>query len=194
MTAGTVVSFFSCPFELVKIQMQLHRLVTAAEGIPVKFSNSWGCAKYIYRTQGLRAFFTGLHLHILRDAIGTALYFGSYEAFHVALSPTGRREGAGPMVHFLSGGLAGISSWLVIFPIDLVKSRIQKTVSINEDRSKLPKILPVVRDVMRHGGPAAFYSGILPTLVRAFPAHSINFLIYEMALQKSREYLALWKS
>lgn len=146
--------------------------------------------RYLYKSQGVRTFFTGLHLHILRDALGTALYFGSYEAFHLALSPTGKRDGAGPLIHFLSGGLAGMSSWLLIFPIDLVKSRIQKTVSFNEDRSKLPKIVPVIQEVIRHGGLRALYSGIMPTLVRAFPAHSINFLIYEAALEKSREFFA----
>ena len=189
MTAGTVVSLFSCPFELVKIQMQLHRLVSAQEKVPLKFHNSWQCAKFLYSTHGFSGFFTGLHLHVTRDALGTALYFGSYELFHRVFSPTGKREGAGPVAHFLSGGLAGIASWLVIFPIDLVKSRIQKNVSFVDSGTKFPTTIPVLLDVIRVGGIRQLYSGILPTLIRAFPAHSLNFLVYEMALTKSKKWL-----
>jgi solute carrier family 25 (mitochondrial carnitine/acylcarnitine transporter), member 20/29 len=32
-------------------------------------------------------------------------------------------------------------------------------------------------------GVAGFYSGLRPTLLRAFPIHSVNFLVYEWVLR-----------
>jgi len=52
MTAGSTVVFFSCPFELVKLQVQLQQLVARTMNVPPKFVTSFECAKYILKTRG----------------------------------------------------------------------------------------------------------------------------------------------
>jgi len=32
-------------------------------------------------------------------------------------------------------------------------------------------------------GVRGFYSGLFPTLIRAFPIHSVNFLVYESVMR-----------
>lgn len=65
-------------------------------------------------------------LMYLREAVGTAVYFATYESINRVFSPTGKRSDASAFVHFWAGGLAGTASWLTVFPVDLVKSRLQK--------------------------------------------------------------------
>jgi hypothetical protein len=61
-----------------------------------------------------------------------------YELFHrlPVISPTGRREGAYPVGHFMAGGLTGIIAWVVIFPFDLIKNVYQKDASLSDPKYK----------------------------------------------------------
>ena len=56
----------------------------------------------------------GLNATILRESIGTSLYFGTYFAL--------KEHKINP---FICGGIAGAFSWLVTYPIDVIKTRIQ---------------------------------------------------------------------
>jgi solute carrier family 25 (mitochondrial carnitine/acylcarnitine transporter), member 20/29 len=124
--AGTAIALVSGPLELVKVQMQLGALIRRLDpSVPV-FRGSVACARYIVQRHGVAGLYKGFTCHFARDALGTALYFWLYEAAHRVASPTGRRADASALVHFTAGGAAGVGCWLVVFPIDLVKSRLQK--------------------------------------------------------------------
>lgn len=56
----------------------------------------------------------GLNATILRESIGTSLYFGTYFAL--------KEHKINP---FICGGIAGAFLWLVTYPIDVIKTRIQ---------------------------------------------------------------------
>ncbi|RUS31220.1 mitochondrial carrier domain-containing protein, partial [Jimgerdemannia flammicorona] len=117
-----------------------------------------------------------------RDTLGTSVYFGSYETVKRLLTtPT---SPAGPLTHFLAGGLCGIFCWLVVFPIDLVKSVIQKeAMHPHPTHDSIPV---VVREILARSGYRGFYRGLGVTLMRAFPIHSLNFLVYEQVLKMIR--------
>lgn len=54
----------------------------------------------------------GIYSTIARESLATSIYFGSYKSFrNYELSP------------FISGGLAGLSSWTFTYPIDVIRSR-----------------------------------------------------------------------
>ncbi|KAJ1654062.1 hypothetical protein IWQ61_005941 [Dispira simplex] len=140
-------------------------------------TTSWQAAKDLYQLQGIRGLYRGLSSHAIRDSLGTAVYFGTYETAKRLLSTT--ESPPGPLVHFLSGGLCGVFSWIIIFPVDLVKSVIQKDALQPPERSKYHGFVHCLRDIYRRQGPGALYRGISVTLLRAFPIHSLNFLVYE---------------
>ena len=56
----------------------------------------------------------GLNLTIARETIGCSIYFGSYEFLKKKEVPI-----------IISGGFAGLSSWIVTYPIDSIKTRVQ---------------------------------------------------------------------
>ncbi|TPX45969.1 hypothetical protein SeLEV6574_g03527 [Synchytrium endobioticum] len=187
-TAGVGVTIISCPLELIKIQRQLEKIVsrdtakvpvpitTAAE--PVKTTRtSWRVARDIIRGNGVAGLYRGIGLHCLRDSIGTGVYFSSYEGAKRLLSSSDGKSG--PLTHLLSGGISGVSSWLVIFPLDLIKTKKQAEVLAGSGT----KVTDMVRSIFQRDGIRGFYSGFTATLFRAIPIHSINWIVYEQVVK-----------
>lgn len=119
----------------------------------------------------------------VRDTIGTAVYFGTYESTKRVLSSPSSPPG--PLTHFMAGGTCGILCWIVVFPIDLIKSVMQK--DIMAPKPTYDTIRECVTDIKARQGYRGFYRGMSVTLMRAFPIHSLNFLVYEQVLQFARK-------
>ena len=63
-------------------------------------------------------------------------------------------------------------SWFFAMPTDVPKTNVQ-----SRDSSKIiGSYLPEFARIARERGLAGFYSGLVPTLVRAFPANAALFL------------------
>ncbi|KAG0178590.1 hypothetical protein DFQ28_002454 [Apophysomyces sp. BC1034] len=114
--AGIAGFFFSTPTELVKIQAQMSR-------IP---KGTYQIATEIFERNGLRG---GL-ITIIRDAPSYGIYFWVYEGMKrfLEVDPTTEADGTNAWKLLLAGGLAGAVSWTSIYPIDVVKSRLQMQV------------------------------------------------------------------
>ncbi|KAI9488005.1 glycoside hydrolase superfamily [Zychaea mexicana] len=182
------ISTLGGAFELVKIHKQLEFLLLQASSISTgatvvrenrkkqgikcnlpKATSSWHSAKEIVRLKGIRGLWSGFGLHFVRDVIGTGVYFGGYETTKFLLS--GPERTAGPMTQFLAGGVCGILCWLAVFPIDLVKSLMQKEILAQQPTYK--STMHCVRDIYKSRGPTGFYRGIAVTLLRAFPLDAL---------------------
>jgi len=100
-------------------------------------------------------------------------FFGGYEVSRYLLKPEGKtKDEIGPVRTVISGGIGGVILWTVIFPTDVVKSRIQ----INKLNITL---LACLKDIFQKEGILALYNGLGPTIVRTFPATGALFLAYE---------------
>lgn len=110
-TAGLLQSLACGPVELVKTRQQL---ALPGDGMP---KSALSAARHIYRTGGLRALFRGQTITMIRDCPGFAIYFTFYEIL--------TRGELSMMKVFIAGGVAGAISWASLYPIDVVKSRLQ---------------------------------------------------------------------
>lgn len=157
LASGVVVSCGSAPFELVKVERQLEYLISLQHShivraksplapphpSPAKYvpMTGWAAAWQIYNNFGVGGFYLGFRLSLVRDAVGTTLYFAFYDTCRalVARQSAAQRQSAAPtdaavgvwgipapMITFLTGSAAGIASWLFVYPLDLVKTRVQK--------------------------------------------------------------------
>nr|CAD7439322.1 unnamed protein product [Timema bartmani] len=77
-----------------------------------------------------------------------------------------------PLRTMTAGAIGGMLFWTVIFPADVIKSRVQ----IQETNATF---IGLFRHIFRNEGFMALYSGLQPTLVRTIPATSTLFLVYE---------------
>jgi len=86
--------------------------------------------------------------------------------------PGQRKEDIGALNTMIAGAIGGVTLWTVIFPADVIKSRIQIQ-NINKN------MFSVGLDVVRQQGILGLYSGLLPSVIRTIPATATLFLVYE---------------
>lgn len=136
----------------------------------------------MWRAGRVRAFYLGGSVTALRDSIGYGFYFWSYKLsnswWSSASSPSLRQDA--PRV-LLCGGLAGVVTWASVFPLDVVKTRVQA----RPWRSTLQSsgALQVARDTFRDGGARAFFRGLTACSIRAFIVNAVQWAVYESVVR-----------
>ncbi|PBC34229.1 mitochondrial ornithine transporter 1 [Apis cerana] len=177
--AGFFAAFFSsltlCPTELIKCKLQAIKeiQIESESSISEKKIGPWGLTRQILKDQGMRGLFTGLSSTIAREMPGYFFFFGGYEVTRELLAkPNENRDDIGWQKTMVAGAVGGSILWLVIFPADVVKSRIQVK------NLKTPPLI-VMKDIVRNEGINSLYSGLKPTLIRTIPATATLFVTYE---------------
>lgn len=212
MTSGTVISCGSAPFELVKVQRQLEFLIASQRQKAAGQSNAvfkpqsgFRAALDIYRTHGgLRGFYLGFPLHLSRDTLGSALYFGIYDTLRAVANQLEARKQTmglpGPVVSFLIGSSAGMLSWLLVYPVDLLKTQIQRDALAGAPRTSASLVFKKLVAVPEHGTTSRFaiggvplshiarlYRGLGISAVRSFISHGITWMMIETISKHLKE-------
>jgi hypothetical protein len=154
-TAGAFITTMSCPFELTKLNEQLagkeaRQRALADNGStpppPPKNSKAgaWVTARRLVHDRGFFGLYAGYRLHLLRDTIGTAIYFTTYESAKQLMANARGKSPTSPYAVVVAGGLCGIVSWAIvsvnvdetkarvltyacqIYPVDVAKTMYQK--------------------------------------------------------------------
>ncbi|CDR37349.1 CYFA0S01e09868g1_1 [Cyberlindnera fabianii] len=178
--SGVVASYVLTPIELIKCKMQVEQ-VYSGQGKP---NTVLGHIKHVWKMGGLKGFWFGQTGTLLREAGGSASWFGVYELVSKTLKEwrLGRRANSddtntiGELL--FSGASAGIAYNLSLFPADTVKSTMQ-TGSIVNPEQKPMTFQEAARTIYKHGGVKSFYRGLGITLARAIPSNAAIFFTYE---------------
>ncbi|ODN04271.1 Mitochondrial basic amino acids transporter [Orchesella cincta] len=172
--SGAVQSVIASPMELVKTRMQISEESTGSKKLgPVDM------LKGIYRNEGglFRGVFKGWGITLGREIPGFGIYFASYEAM------TRMGDGqVGTLGMLMAGGMAGVLSWIVTFPIDVVKTRLQC-----DDRGKYSGAFDCARKTYRSEGYRAFSRGLVSTVIRAFPTNAATFTVVTWIMRLAGE-------
>jgi solute carrier family 25 carnitine/acylcarnitine transporter 20/29 len=97
----------------------------------------------------------------------------------------------------LCGGLAGIVTWATIFPLDVIKTRVQTQVLHHERRphgeqrgllqSDTPErrlsSLEIAKHAYRTEGTGVFFRGLGICSVRAFVVNAVQWAVYEWMMR-----------
>mmetsp|Transcript_19140 Transcript_19140/g.37264 ORF Transcript_19140/g.37264 Transcript_19140/m.37264 type:complete len:91 (+) Transcript_19140:3-275(+) len=79
----------------------------------------------------------------------------------------------------MAGGAAGVCGWIIIFPVDTVKTRVQA----RQASEPTFKIMDCVRQMMKEEPMGrAFTRGLGVCLIRAVPVNAVTFLTYEAVM------------
>lgn len=168
-----------CPAEVVKVRMQA---LAAGTSIQILYSTGYQCFRHLLRTEGVRGLFAGLTPLLIRDIPFNTIFFGTYKGYtHLARVATGTPSDKPlpGLVAFVAGGAAGSSAWAVVFPVDVLKSRMQ--VAVADAAGNKPGIISVGRTILKEGGVRLFYRGVSAAVMRAFPANAALFFGVETA-------------
>ncbi|KAL7041396.1 hypothetical protein ACKWTF_000755 [Chironomus riparius] len=163
--AGLSQTLICSPMELVKSRMQIQNNIPSA----VKHNNPFACLKHVWKHEGRRGVFKGLGITVARDVPGFASYFVSFEMM--------MRQTSNPSAFYtlMAGGLAGTFSWVISFPVDVVKSRLQ--VDGMDGKPKYNGAMDCIRKSYEAEGAAFLTRGLNSTLLRAFPMNAVCFLV-----------------
>lgn len=190
---GLATWVVSTPTELVKCRAQVSSSPTAA--------TSWGITKEILRNEGIRGLYFGGVVTALRDSIGYGFYFWSYElSTRVMMSSMGERgsESREAAKVLLCGGLAGVVTWASIFPLDVIKTRVQTQILANSTTTPLLGSAAVAgsaetrrlgaveaaRNAYRSEGPGVFFRGLTVCSIRAFIVNAAQWAVYEWIMRE----------
>lgn len=179
-TAGFLAAFFStftlCPTELVKCQLQAMREVQTGSlhsSQQFRHISPFQLTGQILRQHGILGFYRGFTSTLMREMPGYFFFFGGYEGTRELLRGPGQsKDDIGLWKTMVAGAVGGIVLWTVIFPADVIKSRIQ----VNNLTSSM---LSVGSEIFTKEGPLALYNGLKPTVLRTIPATAVLFVVYE---------------
>lgn len=76
----------------------------------------------------------------------------------------------------MSGGLAGVATWTIMYPVDYVKTLLQ---SDSLTQPKYANSVECLRKEVLGRGIATLYRGFEIMLVRAFVCNAVGFLCFE---------------
>ncbi len=158
------------PFDVMKQRMQLP-------------GNSYcslsSCFKTTFQNEGISAFYVSYPTTLAMSIPFCALNFTVYESSLRVLNPSGEHN---PMIHCVSGGLAGAVAAFVTTPLDCIKTLLQ-TKGIAKDTAlrRINSFNTAIANIYRRNGIMGFTRGWKPRVVANIPATAICWTSYEMA-------------
>tara|TARA_B100001248_G_C27380400_1_gene456636 strand:+ start:357 stop:1004 length:648 start_codon:yes stop_codon:yes gene_type:complete len=151
---------FGC-YNYFKKRDNTDTISSAATGLVISFVSSpidrFKIKKQILSSNIYNKPFKGLYLTISREIPANVIYFNTYNYMR-----------SNEYNILLSGGTSGILSWLLTYPIDVIKTRIQSD-NFKDIQSAIKK--------------KNFFHGLCPCLARAMIVNSIGFYVYEYIIR-----------
>lgn len=157
--SGFIVSFASSIYNL-PMQYLTTNIALLNKGHDVN--------QYIKQTT-YKDLYKGYFIETPKNVLGSTTYLGTYFKLRSMTENTN--------LYPYFGGISGTITWLVIFPIDTIKTEYQTT-----KNKKLSDIIfsRLIHDKKRPlDGIKSFYKGLTPVLLRTFPSAFAGMYMYE---------------
>ena len=166
-SAALVATTVTYPFDFMST-------IFAAQGVPRVFSSFRALIQHTWKTQGFSGFYRGLYPAITTVMPYMGLNFAAYEEMrNISYTPT------------TSGAIAGLSSKLMVYPLDTIKRRMQmQTVLHGANLPRYSSSLQCFHSMCRDEGVLALYRGTVPSVGKAIVASSCTFTVYEYVLRQ----------
>lgn len=176
--AGAASRTATAPLDRLKVILQVQ--TTNAHIVPA--------IKKIWKEGSFLGFFRGNGINVVKVAPESAIKFYVYEMLKSVIGDfKGEDKGdIGATGRLLAGGTAGAVAQTAIYPLDLVKTRLQTYAC---EGGKAPKLTKLTKDIWVQEGPRAFYKGLLPSLLGMIPYAGIDLAAYETLKDMSKTYI-----
>jgi solute carrier family 25 iron transporter 28/37 len=141
------------------------------------YKSMFDCAKYVYRSEGLSAFYVSYPTTLSMTVPFTALQFLAYESISTSMNPGKAYD---PTTHCLAGGIAGGFAAALTTPMDVVKTMLQTRGSAQDiELRNVNSFMEGVRLIHRREGWGGFFKGVRPRVVTTMPSTAICWSAYE---------------
>ncbi len=187
--SGSSVSVVTSPMAVVKTKQQLM---------------GWGFRKAIsvtYLGGGLSSFYTGFGAHYICESFGRSYYMLAYEISKRQLARAKAHEQSsldftyGMTTENLScpermlcAAFAGMTSWALIFPFDVIKSKLYARTLTSQTSPTAFDGIALARQLVREHGIRSLYRGIGVTVARGGPVAAVVLPVYDSVLAWTSAY------
>ncbi|CAD6926936.1 unnamed protein product, partial [Tilletia caries] len=132
------------------------------------------CAKSVYTTEGLRAFYVSYPTTLTMTVPFTAAQFTVYEWAKKVLNPSDKYS---PVTHAISGGFAGAVAAAITNPLDVAKTLLQTRGSSTDERiRRADGMVEAFRIIHAREGWKGFARGIKPRILTFMPSNALCWL------------------
>lgn len=210
---GAFAGFVNCivinPVELIKARLQ----VQYADPKPL-YKGPLDVIRQTVAVEGVLGLGRGMVSCIYREVPCYAAYFVFFEIIKRQIliasgadTSVGAHPHLSPVASLLAGGMAGTCGWIVSYPQDVVKSRIQVEALKPKPKAATPATTPSslrlgfigsfimdparewdggflreTRAVIHRSGWRGLWVGFTPCILRSFPANAATFLAYDTTI------------
>jgi len=196
---GGVLALVTCPMEHIKCRLQVQHGRGSSNYV---YRGSIDAVTTILKRHGLRGLYRGFCSTVCREIPAIGTFFSSYDIVkgytdktlsawnmnrypNVSVQQTGSKLQASNIItSTLAGGIAGALSWVVVYPVDVIKSKIQ-TSPLDAPASSL-RMWTVSQTMIAQYGWRSLFRGLGVTIARAFPVNGTIFTVYELTLSYLR--------
>lgn len=135
------------------------------------------CAKYLYKHEGLAAFYVSYPTTLSMTVPFTALQFLAYESISTTMNPTKIYD---PVTHCLAGAVAGGFAAALTTPMDVVKTMLQTRGNATDAELRTVNGFGAgCRLLYQREGFRGFFKGVRPRVVTTMPSTAICWSAYE---------------
>ncbi|RKF80118.1 Mitochondrial nicotinamide adenine dinucleotide transporter 2 [Golovinomyces cichoracearum] len=218
IVAGACSSIFTNPIWVIKTRL-MSQVSQKALGNnarpPWYYKSTFDAARKMYRTEGLRSFYSGL-IPALFGLTHVAIQIPAYEVLKIKFTGRGMGESSGDddFKHYSGVVLASFLSKLLAssatYPHEVLRTRLQtqqrsfgytntrpltlengQSTSKNNPSSaskfqRYEGISTTIRTILREEGWKAFYAGMGTSMMRAIPAATTTLVTFEYAMKHLR--------
>jgi hypothetical protein len=156
-----------CPVEVVKVRQQAYGSLVGG---------SIQCLRGLYRGKGIRGLYKGLFPLAVRNVGGGVIQGLAYTSIMNYRHPDEKSHTWGDV--WFAGGMAGMISWWVVAPFDVIKTKIQADEEISP---KYKGTIDCTQKMYKSQGIVGLFRGILPLSLPAFIVNGASFLVYNYA-------------
>ncbi|KAM7221475.1 mitoferrin [Rhypophila decipiens] len=158
------------PFDVIKQRMQIQNSAKM-------YRSMADCAKYVYRNEGLAAFYVSYPTTLSMTVPFTALQFLAYESISTSMNPTKKYD---PVTHCFAGAVAGGFAAAVTTPMDVIKTMLQTRGSAQDvELRTVNGFWAGCKLLYKKEGARGFFKGVKPRVLTTMPSTAICWSAYE---------------
>ncbi|XP_052203298.1 probable mitochondrial adenine nucleotide transporter BTL3 [Diospyros lotus] len=166
---GAIAAMVSRTFVAPLERLKLEYIVRGEQ------KNLFELIKTILALQGLRGFWKGNFVNIVRTAPFKAVNFYAYDTYRKQLLQFSGNEETTNSERLISGAAAGITATVLCLPLDTIRTKM-----VAPGGEALGGIIGAFRHVIQTEGVFSLYKGLLPSIISMAPSSAVFYGVYDI--------------
>ncbi|KAK6923398.1 Mitochondrial substrate/solute carrier [Dillenia turbinata] len=167
--SGAVAAMVSRTFVAPLERLKLEYMVRGEQ------KNLFDLIKTIAVSQGLKGFWKGNFVNILRTAPFKAINFYSYDTYRNQLLKLSGNEETTNFERFVAGAAAGITATLLCIPMDTIRTKL-----VAPGGEALGGVIGAFRYMIQTEGFFSLYKGLVPSIISMAPSGAVFYGVYDI--------------